>query len=45
MEELQEMLQKAINKSMNKTINNIDKPIYEFVATYDAGTLTRYINH
>lgn len=42
MEELQKALQEAIEESINN--NNPNKPIYEFVATYDVGILTRYIN-
>lgn len=45
--DIQEQISKAIEQSINKMqdgiIDNINKPIYEFVATYDAGTFTRYI--
>ena len=47
MQDIQEQISKAINESINKMkdgiVDDINKPIYEFVATYDAGTLTRYI--
>ena len=45
MEEVQEV-QKAIQKAIEESIKNDfnpNKPIFEFVATYDAGTLTKYI--
>ncbi len=40
--DIQKSVQEAIEKSTNNP-NNFNKPIYEFVATYDAGSLTRYI--
>lgn len=46
MEDLQKEIQEAIEKSIKDgfTLREIlDKPIYEFVGTYDAGSLTRYI--
>ena len=42
---IQEAMQEAIKNSIDRTNNNIDKPIFEFVATYDAGSLTRYIEN
>lgn len=45
MEEFQKAIKEAIKNSIDFTNNDIDKPIFEFVATYDAGTLTRYIEN
>lgn len=45
MDGIQKAIDKAIQESINKSINDLNKPIFEFVATYDAGTLIRYINH
>ncbi|MCI8618318.1 MAG: hypothetical protein HFJ60_08845 [Clostridia bacterium] len=43
--DLQELINEAVQKSINKTIiDNINNPKFEFVATYDAESLTRYIN-
>lgn len=45
--DIQEQIFKAIEESIDKMkdgiIDDINKPIYEFVATYDAGRHTRYI--
>ena len=45
MEEIQDLIHKAIEDStdIDKLIEKANKPIYEFVATYDAGIFTRYI--
>lgn len=45
MEELQKAIQEAVRSTINKTNNDIDKPTFEFVATYDAGSLTKYIGN
>lgn len=36
-------ISKAVEQMEKAIIDGINKPIYEFVATYDAGRLTRYI--
>jgi len=43
MEDLQKAIQEAVRSITDRTNNNIDKPIFEFVATYDAGSLTKFI--
>lgn len=44
MEDLQKEIQEAIKKSLQGRLEeNLNKPIYEFVGTYDAGRFTRYI--
>ncbi len=43
MKDLQKAIQEAVRSIKDKTNNDINKPIYEFVATYDAGSLTKYI--
>lgn len=46
MEDLQKEIQEAIEKSVKDgfTLREIlDKPIYEFVGTYEGITLTKYI--
>lgn len=43
MEDLKKAIQEAVRSITDKTINDINKPIFEFVATYDAGSLTKYI--
>lgn len=43
MEDIQKAIQEAVEKCINNS-NDLNKPIYEFVATYDAGTFVRYIN-
>lgn len=43
MKDLQKAIQEAVRSITDKTNNDINKPIYEFVATYDAGSLTKYI--
>jgi len=43
MEDIQKAIQEAIEKSIDNSYDH-NKPIYEFVATYDAGTFVRYIN-
>ena len=41
-DKLQDDIRKAIDNSLQKWTDN-DPNIFEFVATYDAGILTRYI--
>lgn len=42
--EIQIEIEEAVEKSLQSRLKeNLDKPIYESVATYDAGTFTRYI--
>ncbi|MCI8273437.1 MAG: hypothetical protein HFJ55_05090 [Clostridia bacterium] len=44
MEDLQKEIQEAIEKSLQGRLEeNLNKPIYEFVGTYDAGRFTKYI--
>lgn len=44
--DLQKLIQEAVQKSIDHSKDDIlNKPIFEFVATYDAGTFTRYINN
>lgn len=44
--DLQKLIQEAVQKSIDRNIDDVlNKPIFEFVATYDAGTFTRYINN
>lgn len=44
MEDLQKEIQEAIEKSLQSRLEeNLNKPIYEFVGTYDAGRFTRYM--
>lgn len=42
--EIQIEIEEAVEKSSQSRLKEtLEKPIYEFVATYDAGTFTRYI--
>ncbi len=42
--EIQIEIGEAVEKALQSRLKeNSDKPIYEFVATYDAGIFTRYI--
>ncbi len=44
MEDLQKEIREALEKSLQGRLEeNLNKPIYEFVGTFDAGTFTRYI--
>ena len=44
MEDLQKAIQKPIEESLQSSLEeSLNKPIYEFVATYDAGSFTKYI--
>ena len=45
MEEIQEAIKKAVQNSLDKGINDLDKPTFQFVATYNAGVLPMYRNH
>lgn len=45
MEDLQKAIQEAVRSITDKTNNDINKPIFEFVATCDAGSLTKYIGN
>lgn len=43
MEELQKAIQETVRSIIDRTNDDINKPIFEFVATYDAESLTKYI--